>query len=73
VTDVAVIGTRSHDARGSRPIPMTEQCTFCGHDAGQSKLYVSLGPDLDPRFHICSACYLVAVRHGYQVVYRTAA
>jgi hypothetical protein len=52
---------------------MLEQCAFCHHDAGQSKLYVSLGPELDPHFHICSACYLVAVRHGYQVVYRTAA
>ncbi len=52
---------------------MTECCAFCREKTGQSKLYVSLGPDLDPHFPICSACYLVAVRHGYQVVYRTAA
>ena len=50
-----------------------DKCTFCDEDTAQSKLYVSLGPELDPHFHICSACYLVAIRHGYQVVYRTAA
>jgi hypothetical protein len=52
---------------------MTECCTFCQKDAGQSKLYVSLGSRFAPHFRICSACYLVAVRHGYHVVYRTAA
>lgn len=52
---------------------MTECCAFCREETRQSKLYVSLGRDLDAHFPICSACYLVAVRHGYLVVYRTAA
>ena len=52
---------------------MTEHCAFCRQDPGTSKLYVSLGAQLEPRFRICSGCYLVAVRHGYHVVYKTAA
>ena len=52
---------------------MKERCAFCREDPGPSKLYVSLGARLEPRFRICSGCYLVAVRHGYHVVYKTAA
>lgn len=52
---------------------MTEHCTFCRQDAHESKLFVSLEDRSEPRFRICSACYLVAVRHGYAVVYKTAA
>jgi hypothetical protein len=52
---------------------MTEHCAFCREDAAKSKLYVSLGAQQEPRFRICSACYLVAIRHGYHVVYKTAA
>jgi hypothetical protein len=52
---------------------MSDHCAFCREDAGKSKLYVSLGNQLEPRFRICSGCYLVAIRHGYHVVYKTAA
>ena len=45
-------------------------CAFCHSDAKESKLYVSFVSQGPPQFHICSACYLVAIRHGYAVVYR---
>ena len=47
-----------------------ECCAFCHSDAKQSNLYVSFVSQGPPQFHICSACYLVAIRHGYAVVYR---
>ncbi len=54
---------------------MLSTCAFCHRDASASKLFVSLDPEhqTEPRLPICSACYLVAVRHGYHVVYRIAA
>jgi hypothetical protein len=52
---------------------MNDHCAFCREHAGTSKLFVSLGTQHEPRFRICSGCYLVAVRHGYHVVYKTAA
>ena len=45
-------------------------CAFCHSDAKKSNLYVSFVSQGPPQFHICSACYLVAIRHGYAVVYR---
>jgi hypothetical protein len=45
-------------------------CAFCHSDAQLSHLYVSFVSQGPPQFHICSACYLVAIRHGYAVVYR---
>lgn len=47
-----------------------DTCAFCHSDAKQSHLYVSFVSQGPPQFHICSACYLVAIRHGYAVVYR---
>jgi len=47
-----------------------DACSFCHSDAKQSNLYVSFVSAGPPQFHICSACYLVAIRHGYAVVYR---
>ena len=47
-----------------------DNCAFCHCDAHQSNLYVSFVSQGPPQFHICSACYLVAIRHGYAVVYR---
>jgi hypothetical protein len=54
---------------------MPSICALCSRDAGASKLFVSVDPDrrAEPRLPICSACYVVAVRHGYHVVYRIAA
>ena len=45
-------------------------CAFCQNDASQSSLYASFIAQSQPRHRICSACYLVAIRHGYAVVYR---
>jgi len=50
-----------------------DSCAFCHADAKQSRLYVSFIAQGPPQFHICSACYLVAIRHGYAVVYRDGA
>lgn len=47
-----------------------DACSFCHADAKHSNLYVSFVSAGPPQFHICSACYLVAIRHGYAVVYR---
>lgn len=47
-------------------------CTFCHCDAAASKFYVTIAEDV-PQYHICSACYLVAIRHGFTVVFREAA
>ena len=49
---------------------MHDACAFCHSDAKQSNLYVSFVSAGPPQFHICSACYLVAIRHGYAVIYR---
>lgn len=52
---------------------MSHSCAFCHADVHDSKLYVSLDGRSQPNFRICSACYLVAIRHGYAVLYNTAA
>jgi hypothetical protein len=50
-----------------------DRCTFCHADANTSKFYVSTDAEDDRHYHICSACYLVAMRHGFTVVYREVA
>ncbi|MDQ6824914.1 MAG: hypothetical protein M3007_05555 [Candidatus Eremiobacteraeota bacterium] len=52
---------------------MPHYCIFCKHDAKHSNLFVSLEREAQPRYKICSACSLAAVRQGYAVVYRPAA
>jgi len=52
---------------------MMHRCLLCGHDATDSHLLVSLQPTTQPRFKVCSACSLLAVRQGYAVVYHQAA
>ena len=43
-------------------------CAFCRSDATRSNLLLNFASQGPPRYRICSACYLVAVRHGYAVV-----
>ncbi len=50
-----------------------DRCTFCHSDAEASNFYVTISTQDEPQYHICSACYLVAMRHGFTVVYREAA
>ena len=43
-------------------------CAFCHSDATRSNLFLNFMSQGPPQFRICSACYFVAVRHGYTVV-----
>ena len=43
-------------------------CAFCRSDATRSNLFLNFITPGPPQFRICSACYLVAIKHGYSVV-----